>query len=133
MTKAMSKPADFVSLELELTKIPSPGDGELWLLPGSRQVLQLESLLTTAQSTPDPGGLLGHYVGAFHAVLKRMSAQANLDIIFVDCSPSCGKALCDVFRLLQHIHGVLMAVSSMKLGNDVPCLRCKIQCVVPCC
>lgn len=82
----------FISTPLVLTEIPSPGDGELWLLPGSRQVLQLEPGLAGAQSNALTG-LQNHYLGAFHAVLEKMSTQAELDIILVDCSPSCGKPL----------------------------------------
>ena len=85
----MLDPKEFMTAKMDLEEIPSPGDGGLWLLPGSRQVLQLEPLLNVALT--DASGMLSRYIGAFHAVLMRMSTQANLDIIFVDCSPSCGQ------------------------------------------
>ena len=90
LRKAMQNSEPFLSSGLELTWIPSPGNGELWLLPGSRQTLQYEHSLGAAQHRQDPTGAQSHYTGAFHAVLEKMSRQAELDIIFVDCSPSCG-------------------------------------------
>lgn len=42
LRKAMQNPEGFMSSELDLMTIPSPGTGGLWLLPGSRQTLQYE-------------------------------------------------------------------------------------------
>ena len=92
LRKAMQNPEPFLSSGLDLMRIPSPGNGGLWLLPGSRQTLQYEPVLGGAQHRQDSTGAQSHYTGAFHAVLEKMSRQADLDIIFVDCSPSCGNA-----------------------------------------
>lgn len=95
LRKAMQNPEPFLSSGLDLTRIPSPpagGNGGLWLLPGSRQTLQFEPVLGSAQHRQDATGTQSHYTGAFRAVLEKMSRQAQLDIIFVDCSPSCGNS-----------------------------------------
>ncbi len=66
----------------------------------SRQTLQFEPVLGSAQHRQDATGTQSHYTGAFRAVLEKMSRQAQLDIIFVDCSPSCGNAHAQHKKLL---------------------------------
>lgn len=61
--------------------------GELWLLPGSRRVIKLESKFNYA-SNPDTDELPN--LLAFRSIINKMQREKGLDVVIVDCSPSSG-------------------------------------------
>ena len=88
------KGGDFFKTPLEglvqIVPIPQAAQrkgGELWLLPGSRRVIKLESKFNYASNseTDELTTLL-----AFRSIINKMHREKKLDVVIVDCSPSSG-------------------------------------------
>lgn len=94
LQKAWEAKDDFLRDPLEglvkIDPIPSSAtklEAELWLLPGSRHVIKLESMFNYASQTDSPSSA---FLLAFRALITKMQQQKKLDLVIVDCSPSSG-------------------------------------------
>ena len=59
--------------------------GELWILPGSRNIINIEAHFNNASFFQSDEK---HKLLSFRAIITKMIKEKDLDLVLVDCSPS---------------------------------------------
>lgn len=72
-------------LQLDVPEAASERGGELYLLPGSRIIVDIEYFLQEGTRVPKQNM---YHALAFRAILNKFKEEKDLDLILVDCSPS---------------------------------------------